>query len=67
MRMPSQIAATEAFLRERLPAPDPNVAFIGEVYRNDGRATVADGGGARRSLQQLDAPSSSGCFGATSA
>ena len=27
----AQIGATEAFLRERLPAPDPNVAFIGEV------------------------------------
>ena len=27
----AQITATEAFLRERLPAPDPNVAFIGEA------------------------------------
>ena len=27
----AQIAATEAFLRQRLPAPDPNVAFIGAV------------------------------------
>jgi AraC-like DNA-binding protein len=27
----AQIAATEAFLRERLPTPDPNVAFIGAV------------------------------------
>jgi AraC-like DNA-binding protein len=27
----AQIAATEAFLRERLPEPDPNVAFIGEA------------------------------------
>ena len=26
-----QIAATEAFLRERLPSPDPEVAFIGAV------------------------------------
>jgi AraC-like DNA-binding protein len=26
-----QVAATEAFLRERLPAPDPTIVFLGEV------------------------------------